>query len=108
MKLNIVVTVMMAIIVVIVIFSILGNTSAELQIAGDEAGYLNNCSEIGQIYNRDVSTVNCTLNGVDSGEVAGFYDLPLQSLLRSGGVAFMALMAAAILFFVVIAKKVKS
>lgn len=110
MKLGFIATAISVIIAIVIVMSILGSTGDTINDASDEIGHMNNCSETGAgyRYDTDISTVNCTNSSdMESGAVAGFYSLPLQSLFRNNGVVLLVLMAAFVIGIIAIARKLR-
>lgn len=104
-KTKFIVGVVLLIVAIIIIFSFIGGSSAELTSAADSITDANNCSEgTDLVYNiSDKYCYNST--GTNQIYEAGQYDLPLNTLFSSTGVVLLVLMAAFLIFVVVLVLK---
>ena len=111
---TIMISVILIIVAVVVIFQFVGTSSSDLAAAGNSITDANNCSEevnssvydsTGAVLTYDQSTKYCQNSTGDDFYVAGQYDLPLNGLFGSSGVAFLVMMAAILVFVVVLLLK---
>jgi hypothetical protein len=98
----------------VVILNIIAGTTLSLKNSAESVTDSNNCSEsedgAGNLHFYNISDKYCYNTTADGGgltkqHIAGQYDLPLNSLFSTGGVAFLVLMAGLLITIVIIALK---
>lgn len=102
------------IVLIIVTFSLIGNSAPTLKQAALDISSMNNCSEYtaclypatGTYHLKTAGDINCSnaSNG-DAGCAVGYYDLPLRSIFSPTGVILVILMAAVLIFLIVVSLK---
>ena len=87
-------TIFLSIILIVVLFQVYAAVIPETQTGGDAMSSASRCAAEGYIWNT--SDLDCRLDTIDNATVigTGVYDVPLSSLLVSGGVVFTIIMAA--------------
>ena len=90
----------LGLIVIVVLFQVYAAVIPSTQTGGDAMGSASRCAAEGYIWNT--SDLDCRLDTIDNATVigTGVYDVPLSSLLVSGGVVFTIIMAALIILIV--------
>ena len=112
MKINtkvILISIVSLVVFIILIFSLIGDTSSDLIDAADSVTDANNCSlgsdTVGTALTYNLTNKFCTNTTGSSLYLAGQYDLPLNSLFSNNGIILLILMAGLFILILVVVMK---